>query len=157
MDAIDLQILTALQKDGRSTFADLAQGVGLSPPAVAERIRKLEEKGIVQGYTAILNAKKLQLDITAFISVSVSHPRHDPPFVEEISQWGEVLECHHVLGPDDYLLKVRVHDTAALEDLIMGRLRMLEGVTRTRTTIVLSTVKEGSAMDLEHLKERASY
>ncbi len=152
MDAIDLEILMALQRDGRITFADLAQRVGLSPPAVAERIRKLEEKDIIQSYTTILNAKRLKLDITAFISVSVSHPRHDPPFVEEISRWVEVLECHHVLGADDYLLKVRVRDTAALEDLLMARLRLLEGVTRTRTTIVLSTVKEGSAVDLAHLK-----
>jgi Lrp/AsnC family leucine-responsive transcriptional regulator len=152
MDAIDLQLLTMLQSNGRATFADLAQRVGLSPPAVAERIKKLEEKGIIHGYTAILNAKQVKLDITAFISVSLSHPRHDPPFVEEISKWGEVLECHHVLGPDDYLLKVKVHDTSALEDLIMARLRMLEGVTKTRTTIVLSTVKESSALDLEHLR-----
>jgi Lrp/AsnC family leucine-responsive transcriptional regulator len=152
MDAIDLEILMALQRDGRITFADLAQRVGLSPPAVAERVRKLEERGIIQGYTAVLNAKRLKLDITAFISVSVSHPRHDPPFVEEISRWGEVLECHHVLGADDYLLKIKVNDTSALEDLIMARLRMLEGVTQTRTTIVLSTVKEGTALNLEHLK-----
>ena len=151
MDAIDLQLLTALQRNGRATFADLAQRIGLSPPAVAERIKKLEEKGIIGGYTAVLNAKKVQLDVTAFISVSLSHPRHDPPFVEEISKWGEVLECHHVVGPEDYLLKIKVQDTSALEDLIMNRLRLLEGVTATRTTIVLSTVKEGVVLDLAHL------
>ncbi len=151
MDAIDLRLLEALQRDGRATYTELAQLVGLSPPSVAERIKKLEEQGVIRGYTAILDAKRLSLDITAFIAVSLSHPKHDPAFFREISRWGEVLECHHVVGREDYLLKIKVRDTSALEDLIMARLRMLEGVTETRTTIVLSTVKEGLALDLAHL------
>ncbi|HED04399.1 MAG TPA: Lrp/AsnC family transcriptional regulator [Candidatus Fraserbacteria bacterium] len=151
MDAIDLRLLEALQRDGRATYTELAQLVGLSPPSVAERIKKLEEQGVIRSYTAILDAKRLSLDITAFIAVSLSHPKHDPAFFREISRWGEVLECHHVVGREDYLLKIKVRDTSALEDLIMARLRMLEGVTETRTTIVLSTVKEGLALDLAHL------
>ena len=101
-----------------------------------------------------MGAKRLALGIIAFIAISLSHPKHDPGSFREISRWGEVLECHHVVGREDYLLRIKVQDTSALEDLIMARLRMLEGVTETRTTIVLSTVKEGLTLDLDHLSER---
>jgi Lrp/AsnC family leucine-responsive transcriptional regulator len=148
LDLIDYQILDLLQRNARLTQVQIASAVGLSQPAVAERVRKLEESEAIQGYVARLDPRRMGNDIRAFIGVRISHPRHHDAFTRAIQGIPEVLECHRVAGADSYLLKVVTKDTGTLDALISGTVRRLVGVTRTHTTIVLSAVKEGTAVPL---------
>lgn len=149
LDPIDYQILELLQRDARTTQVQIAAKVGLSQPSVADRVRRLEESGALLGYVARLDPRLLGNDIRAFIGVRVSHPRHHDAFTRAIQEIDEVLECHRVAGSDSYLLKVVTRNTEALDELISGRLRRLAGVTRTHTTIALSTLKESTAIPLQ--------
>ncbi len=142
MDAIDREILDLLQADARTTQAQIARKVGLSQPSVAERVRKLEESGVVTGYVARVDPRRLGMDITAFISVDVGHPKHFEGFARRVMEMPEVLECHRVAGKESYVLKVRTQDTRSLDRLLVEELRLIQGVTRTQTTIVLASVKE---------------
>lgn len=142
MDATDLEILDQLQLNARTTQAEIARRVGLSQPAVAERIRKLEEARIITGYVARVDARRLGKDITAFISVDIEHPKHFEGFARRVTAMAEVLECHRVAGDESYVLKVRTDNTRTLDRLLVERLRTIPGVTGTHTTIVLSSVKE---------------
>jgi Lrp/AsnC family leucine-responsive transcriptional regulator len=155
LDTIDYQILDLLQRDARATQMQIAAAVGLSQPSVADRIRKLEESGAIQGWVARLDAKRMGNDIRAFIGVRISHPRHHDAFTRRILEIPEVLECHRVAGLDSYVLKVVTRDTGSLDDLISGQLRRLSGVTRTQTTIVLATVKEATAVPLPLAEDAA--
>lgn len=148
LDTLDSKILQHLLQQGRITWADLAARLGLSAPAAADRVRRLEERGIVQGYMARLDPTRLGYDITAFIAVTLEHPRDREPFLAQVKALAEIQECHHVTGDDDYLLKVRCRGTAGLEVLITESLKSLPGVLRTRTTLALSTVKETTALPL---------
>ena len=143
LDSIDYKLIEILQKNARITQLELAAEVGLSQPAVAERMRKLEQEGVITGYSAHVNARKLGKDITAFIGVGISHPKFNPAFAKRIFAMPEVLECHHVTGQDSYLLKVKIENTEKLDEFISVKLRTIPGVTRTQTTIVMSSVKEG--------------
>ena len=148
MDHIDYRILDLLQRDARTTQVQIAEAVGLSQPSVADRIRKLDQSGVVLGYVARLDTRRMGNDIRAFIGVRVSHPRHHEGFTRRIQQIPDVLECHRVAGLDSYVLKVVSRNTETLDDLISGTLRRLPGVTRTTTTIVLATVKETTVVPL---------
>ncbi len=141
LDAIDLQILALLQEHCKMPLAKIGQRVGLSAPAVIERIKKLEESGVITGYTATLDTRKLGCDITAFIGVLTSHPKSIGDVEQQIESRAEVLECHHVTGSYTLLLKVKTANTTTLEELI-SHLRSIEGVSRTETMIVLSTHTE---------------
>jgi Lrp/AsnC family leucine-responsive transcriptional regulator len=142
MDIIDHQLVQRLQQDCRTTQLELAREVGLSQPAVAERIRKLEERGVIRGYVARVDASSLGKDITAFIGVGIEHPRYFAGFTEAVDSMQDVLECHRVAGEDSYLLKVKTANTRTLDDMLVGTLRTIPGVTRTHTTIVLRSIKE---------------
>ena len=142
MDPIDYRILDLLQRDARTTQVQIASAVGLSQPSVAERIRKLDASGAVLGYVARLDPRALGNDIRAFVGVRVAHPRHHESFIKRIQQVSQVLECHRVAGLDSYLLKVVTRNTEALDELLTETLRRIPGVTRTTSTIVLTTVKE---------------
>lgn len=142
MDRKDAEIVEALQRDGRSTQLELAQRVKLSQPAVAERIRKLEERGIITGYVARTDPVKLGNDVTAFVGVGISHPRFFDSFAKRIAELPEIQEAHRVAGRDSYILKVRTTNTRTLDELLVGVLRTIPGVTRTETTVVLASVKE---------------
>jgi Lrp/AsnC family leucine-responsive transcriptional regulator len=142
LDPIDYRLIDLLQDHGRMSQIDLASTVGLSQPAVAERIRKLEQQGIIVTFTALVDPRKLGIDITAFIGVGIEHPKYNGRFSKEILAIPEVLECHHVTGPDSYLLKVKTETTESLDQLISETLRRIPGVTTTRTTIVMSSAKE---------------
>lgn len=141
LDRIDGLILNALQADATLSLGQLGEKVGLTAPAVMERVRKLEHAGVITGYHAQLDARKVGLDIAAFIGVSVSDPRR----IEAVEQWvegvREILECHHVTGGYTLLLKVKVRNTRALEQLI-NQLRSQDGVTGTDTMVVFSTSVE---------------
>lgn len=142
MDAIDHRIVQRLQVDGRATQLELAREVGLSQPAVAERVRKLEESGVLRGYTAKVDAGLLGKDITAFVGVKIEHPKHFEGFARTVLAHEDVLECHRVAGEDSYLLKVKTRNTRALDELLVETLRTIPGVTQTQTTIVLASIKE---------------
>ncbi len=148
MDRIDRQILEILQQDGRRTNLDIAQSVGLSAPSVSERIKKLTQKGYIKRYVALLDPKLVHRDTTAFISVMISQPTYSEGFIEAIEGLADVLECHHITGEYSYLLKVRTSDTDSLGEVISDHIRSIEGVTGTRTYVVLGTVKEETALDL---------
>lgn len=142
MDSLDIQIVRRLISNGRSRWADLARSLGLSSPSIMERVRKLEETGVIRGYSALAAPKMLGLTLTAFLSVTLEHPRYRQTFLEFVEQSPEIQECHHVAGDHDYLLKARCRNTDHLEDLISNRIKDLPGIAATRTVIVLSTVKE---------------
>jgi len=143
-DPIDYKLIDLLQQNARMTQMEMASAVGLSQPAVAERMRKLEQEGVVLGYAARVNARKLGKDISAFIGVSIEHPRYNAGFAKKILALPDVLECHRVTGSDSYLLKVVTENTESLDRLISNLLRVIPGVTRTLTSIVTSSIKEGS-------------
>ncbi|MGA9768708.1 MAG: Lrp/AsnC family transcriptional regulator [Blastocatellia bacterium] len=144
INQIDYKIIDLLQRNARITQSELAAAVGLSQPAVAERIRKLEQEGFITGYAARVDGRKLGKDITAFIGVGIDHPKYNVEFSKRILALPDVLECHHVTGSDSYLLKVVTENTESLDRLITENLRIIPGVTRTHTTIVMSSVKEGT-------------
>jgi Lrp/AsnC family leucine-responsive transcriptional regulator len=147
LDDIDRGILALLQDNCRTSLARIGEQVGLSAPSVVERVKKLEDGGVIQGYHADLDAKRLGIDITAFIGVTVDHPRLLNTFENEIRDVPSVLECHHVTGAYSLLLKVKTENTSSLERLI-SRLRSIEGVDRTETMVVLSTHIEGARIPL---------
>lgn len=147
LDQIDLKILYILQNDGRRRIADIADDVALSAPAVMERVRKLEATGVIRGYQALVDSKKVGKDITAFIGVSVGSQKDISKFATQITSYRDVLECHHVTGDESFILKVKSANTASLEKLL-GDIRSLDGVTRTVTKVVLSTSKESQAVEL---------
>lgn len=140
-DDIDLSILGLLQEDCRTSLVRLGEQVGLSAPAVLERIKKLEAAQVITGYRAILDGRRLGLDITAFIGVIISHPSLIGEVERRIAALPDVLECHHVTGGYTLLLKIKTANTSSLERLI-SEIRSLEGVGRTETMIVLSTHTE---------------
>ncbi|MBI2618745.1 MAG: Lrp/AsnC family transcriptional regulator [Ignavibacteriales bacterium] len=141
LDDIDVKILDLLQKHGRTRRNDLAEKVGLSLPAVSERLRKLEEAGIITGYFAKIDHKKVGKDITAFITVTVDSSKHFGAFVDHASSTDEILECHAITGDGTHVLKIRTENTASLEKLL-AKIQSWQGVVKTTTNVVLSTSKE---------------
>lgn len=148
LDDIDMRIVAALQRDCKTPLARIGETVGLSAPSVMERIRKLEQAGVIRGYHADVDAKKVGLDITAFVGVSINFPKGIDRFEKTVKPMPQVLECHHVTGGPTLLLKVKVRNTAALEQLI-SNIRVIEGVERTETMVVLSTSTERFRVHLE--------
>jgi Lrp/AsnC family leucine-responsive transcriptional regulator len=122
--------------------------LGLSAPAAADRVRRLEEKGIIKGYHAAVDPDSVGIGMAALIAVSLSSAAARERFLSQVRTLPEVLECHHVAGDDDYVLKVRCRDTRELEQLISCTLKSISGVCRTRTTVILSTIKETSLLPL---------
>lgn len=147
LDEIDLGILALLQDNCRISLAKIGEHVGLSAPSVIDRVKKLEDGGVIRGYHAILDARRLGMDVTAFIGVSINHPRLISRFEAEVSTIDDVLESHHVTGGYTLLLKVKTPNTSSLEQLI-SRIRSIEGVERTETMVVLSTHIERSQLAL---------
>ncbi len=142
LDAIDRKILALIQDDAKLSQAELAKAVGLTAPSVNERIRKLERSGVIKGYVALLDERKLGHDITAFVEIFIEHPKFESGFIEAAGDLDEVLECHHITGEFSLLLKVRVKDMAAFRRLLIEKLNTVRGVRQTRTLIVLATSKE---------------
>jgi len=141
LDEIDLSLLARLQRDCRTPLARLGESVGLSAPSVMERIKKLEAAGVIMGYHALLDARRIGLDVTAFIGVIASRPEHIEPCEEQIGGLDGVLECHHVTGEYTLLVKAKTATTSTLETLIR-QIRALPGIERTETIVVLSTYTE---------------
>jgi Lrp/AsnC family transcriptional regulator, leucine-responsive regulatory protein len=156
LDAIDLQILDHLQTNARNTQADIARAIGLAPSGVLERIRKLEAKGVIRGYTADVNPKVVGLGMLAFVAVRSDEVASDNRIARELADTAEVLEVHHVAGEDCYLVKVRCRDAEHLGQLLRTRIGRIAGVRSTRSTIVLETVKETSRLPIPGRQEAKS-
>lgn len=142
MDSIDLEILDVLKQNGRATASEISKTVNLSLPAVAERIRKMEDAHIIEQYTVRINREKINRKLLAFVLVNVEKAEFILEFRETIIQYNSVLECHHIAGEYDYLLKILVEDTQALEEFLSKKLKMITGVVKTNTIITLLTLKE---------------
>ena len=149
LDATDLRILEILQQDARTSNAEIARQIALAPSAVFQRIRKLEETGVIIGYHARVDPLALELGLLAFVAVQTTEGARASETASLLAQIPEVVEVHRVVGDDCFLLKVRVRDTAALGSLLDEKIQPLGPVASTRTTIVLSSSKDGNALPLE--------
>ena len=140
MDSVDVKILDLLRRNSRLQASVISEKVNMSVSAVIERIRKLEASGIIKQYTTILDAKKLDKDITAFISVRLEHPKYNDLFMEDVKKQSEIIECYYLTGDFDYLLKIITSSTDTLSELL-NLIKSIKGVSLTKTVVVLSTVK----------------
>ena len=134
-DDVDLRILEALQRDGRASYAELARAVSMSPSAVTERVRRLEESGVISGYSAVVDPGRLGLDILAFVRLRYPTTNYKP-FHDLVAVTPEIIEAHHVTGEDCFVLKVVARSMRHLEQT-SGRIAGLGSVT---TTVVYSSV-----------------
>ena len=142
MDGIDRAILEELKRHGRVSASEISKNVNLSVPAVAERIRTMEGAGVIRGYTALLDRRKTGAGLLAFVFVNLDRTEHVDAFRREAVLFPCVMECHHTAGVYDYLLKVALEDTAALERFLTDGLKRIPGVAATNTIITLATLKE---------------
>jgi len=146
-DAKDYQILSALQHNSRITASEIAENVNMSIPAVTERIKKLTESGVVESFTAKLNAKQLGYDLSAFIALVSASSDHYEEIIQKAIRHPAVLECHSVTGDGSHMLKVRLINSSELEALLQ-EIQSWPGVIRTHTSVIMSTYKESFALDL---------
>jgi Lrp/AsnC family leucine-responsive transcriptional regulator len=150
LDELDHRLLSALQSDARATFAELGTVVGLKPPAVHERVKRLEQRGFIRGYAALLDARRLGLGLIAFVSAFTTPDVNYDRFTKAVAALPEVGEVHSVAGEESFLLKVVTRSTAHLDDFLT-RLKAVPGIARTKTTIVLSTPFERDGIALREL------
>ena len=143
-DDIDLALIELLQKDARTPQAQLAAQVGLAASSVNERIRKLGERGLIEGYHAQISAEAMGYDLLAFLYIAWSKPETEKAFLKKVLSQSVVMEAHHVTGTWNYMLKVRVKNTRMLEGLLAKVIKAVPGVERTETIIVLSSIKESA-------------
>jgi Lrp/AsnC family transcriptional regulator, leucine-responsive regulatory protein len=151
MDSTDLHIIAALQANARTTNAELARDLDMAPSAILERIRKLEQKGVLTGYEARIAPRAVGLSLTAFVFVRAEEKPVTGKTGVALAKIPEVQEVHHVAGEDCYLVKVRVRDTEDLSRVLQHQISTIKSVKSTRTTIVLSTVKETARLSLNDL------
>ncbi|MBI1826121.1 MAG: Lrp/AsnC family transcriptional regulator [Planctomycetes bacterium] len=142
IDATDAEILSLLQSNGRISNAEIARQIEMAPSAVLERIRKLEEHGLIRGYFAQLDAQKLGYGLLAFVLVRTRGGGWDDETGRMLAAVPEIEEVHHIAGEDCFLIKLRTADTAALGALLRDRFQGVVNIQSTRTTIVLDTLKE---------------
>ncbi len=142
MDDTDLQLVALLVADARAPYAELARAVGLSAPSVHERVRRLERTGAIRGYTAVVDPSAVGLGVTALVGILQREGTEQDDLGEALAGIEEVEDCWFVAGDEAFVVKVRVADLDAL-DPTLSMLRRVPGVTRTRTTVVLSTRFEG--------------
>lgn len=138
LDELDVQLLEALQRNARSTFAELGALVGLKPPAVHDRVKRLEQRGHIRGYSAQLDSKRLGLELVAFVSCYTTPDCNYDDFTRTLSGLPEVCEVHSVAGEETFMCKVVTRSTQHLDELL-ARLKSMRGMARTKTTIVLTT------------------
>lgn len=149
IDDIDRQILRLVQENGRMTNAALAEAVGLTPTPMLQRMKKLEQAGIIQRYMAVVDPAKVGRPVTAFVHVTLkSHGlENHQRFLKRVQNHPEVLECHHIAGDEDFLLKVAVRDIADLEGFLLQRISTSDLIGRIKTTFVLSSSKTMGAIE----------
>ncbi|MGB5287369.1 MAG: Lrp/AsnC family transcriptional regulator [Ignavibacteriaceae bacterium] len=147
LDDLDLKILRTLQQNGRTKRNELAEQIGLSVPSVSDRLKKLEDNKIIEGYYTKINRQAFGFDILAFILVVMDSSKHYKDLIKQVEKHPNILECYSVLGEGSHLLKVVVKNTESLEKLL-SEIQTWLGVTSTKTTYVLSTIKETTAINI---------
>ncbi len=147
LDETDIKILKILQRKGRTKRNELAEQVGLSIPSVSERLHKLEEKKIIEGYYTKLNRKTVGYDIMAFVLIYLESSKHFKDFIHHVEKNTQILECHSILGQGSHILKTVAKDSEALEKLL-AQIQSWPGVTRTITSFILSTIKETTVLEV---------
>lgn len=152
LDKTDLKILKHLQEDGCLSNLDLANKVGLSPTPTFERVKKLEKAKIIKSYHAEIDAIALGMGIQTFMMVSLFQTRGNTitNFIKQINSIPEIIECHHVTGSCDYILKIMVEDIAAYEQLAMGTVRNIKEISNMTTMVITSTVKDSKVVPLNY-------
>lgn len=150
MDEIDVKILKCLRANSRENASVISEKVNMSVSAVIERIRKLEGSGLITRHTTVIDSAKAGKDVTAFISVSLEHPKFIERFHGFVNENREVLECHYITGDFDFFLKVATDNTHTLEHLL-NLVKSVPGVLNTKTVVILSTVKEEHSIDPDEL------
>ncbi|MEN8193352.1 MAG: Lrp/AsnC family transcriptional regulator [Bacteroidota bacterium] len=148
LDNIDIKVLNMLQEKGRTKRNVLSEAVGLSLPSLSERLKKLEEKGVISQYYAKLDRKYFGYDITVLITAVIDSSKHFEKFAEHVNDTDEIIECYAILGEGSHVMKAIVKDTEALESLL-NKIQSWKGVTRTHTRFVLSTIKETTKINLK--------
>jgi len=150
MNDVDVQIIRLLQANARSTASEIGNQIGMSVSAVIERIKKLENAGIISKYTAIIDHKKVNKDITAIIQVGFEHPKYIDSFMRFVNSQDDILECHYLAGDFDFSLKVITDSTTTLQELL-SLIKSENGVSKTCTTVVLSTIKNNYSVTPDSL------
>jgi Lrp/AsnC family leucine-responsive transcriptional regulator len=145
LDNLDIKMLNMLQRKARMKRNELAEAIGLSIPSVSERLHKLEENGVIEGYYTKLNRKIFGFDIMAYILVLMDSSKHYKSLITHVEKKPEILECHSVLGEGSHLLKALVKNSDALENLL-SEIQAWTGVVSTKTTFVLSTLKDTTVL-----------
>lgn len=148
LDKLDRKLLAYLQADDRLALADLSKKIGVAPSTLNDRIKRLVRDGVITGFHARLAPDALGLHLLAFMLVGWSDPKVEPVFLRKIRSSSAVLECHHVTGVWNYLIKVRIRTTRELEAFLSDTVKSVPGVLRTETIIVLSSAKETSVLDV---------
>lgn len=150
LDAIDRKILRALQDDGKISMGELAEKVGLSPSPCARRVRLMEKAGIIKGYAAIIDQKRVGLPISAFASIKLERQREEDldRFEETVSRWPEVLDCYLMTGQRDYLMRVVAADLEAYERFIKDKLTRLDNIASIETSFALGQVKRSETLPI---------
>lgn len=158
MDSIDLQIISALQKNGRMTNVELARLADLAPSSTLERVRRLEERGVIRSYRAILAPEKLGLEVQALVLINLDRHQAGPigEFEERVRAVPEVKACYHITGRYDYMLHVLVRDIDHLRELVTHRIGAIRGVEKQETLLVLSMPKEDHGYPLDPLPDEQS-
>jgi len=141
MDIIDVEIINILQENARTAVSDISKKVNLSPPAVADRIKKMVENGIIREFTTILEPNLNGHELEALLFVTLRRTESAPKFMKMVEKEDDILSCYYLTGDYDYLMKISTKNTVSLEKLI-GRIKNLQEFARTRTIIVLKTIKE---------------
>lgn len=150
LDDIDRRIITALQIDGRMTAQELADRVGLSPSPCARRVRLMEDRGVITGYTAVIDQDLVELPISVFVSIKLERQREEEleRFNAAMSRWPEVVDCYLMTGQRDYLLRIVVRDLHAYERFLKEKLTRLDGVASIETSFALGQVKRSEVLPL---------
>ncbi|MCU0469242.1 MAG: Lrp/AsnC family transcriptional regulator [Arcicella sp.] len=150
LDQIDHKVLEILQQNAKITNAQLSKEIGLSPAPTLERVKKLETSGIIESYHAQLNRDKVGLGVTTFVTITlIGHKKQvTESFVSQINMIPEVIECHHVTGSGDFLLKIIAKDISSYQKLMLEKINEIEEVAGTQTMVILSTFKESKVLPI---------
>jgi len=151
LDSIDRKILQILQNDGRITNAELAKQINMSPPPTLDRVKKLEKNGVIKKYVALIDPASIGIDNYTFVEVTLSRHGNEmvTTFIKAINEIDEIMECHHITGDADFLLKIAVKNITAYEKLLLHKLTNLPNIQHLKSLVVLSTMKNETALIIQ--------
>ena len=151
MDRLDIKILNCLKENARENTSVISEKIGMSVSAVSERIKKLENAGVIKQYTTVLDNNKLGKDVTAVISISLEHPKFNENFIKKVLDNRHILECNYLAGDYDFMVKVCTTNTFTLQK-VLNDIKSIDGVSKTKTMVILSTIKCDYSVELKNIK-----